>query len=73
MTHGSLPWLCFYAAPLSTTARAPSTTRPWNSCSILPETEAPSFTEFGENDRVILLLYHLVAFGGAQGTQDQRE
>ena len=53
MTRGSLPWLCFYVAPLSTIARAPSTTRPWNSCSILPETEPPSFTEFDENDRVI--------------------
>ena len=45
MTRGSLPWLCFWAAPLSTTAWAPSTTRPWSSCSILAGPEMPCLSE----------------------------
>ena len=46
VTCGYLPWLCSWAAPLSTTAWTASTIRPCSSCSILSGTEPPCFTEF---------------------------
>ena len=46
MTHGSLPWPCSWAVPVSTTAWTASMIRPCSSCNILSGIEPPCFIEF---------------------------